>query len=135
MTTKPLEGTCHCGAVKWTYSLPLESLTACNCTLCRRYGALWAYAHLHHGIEASGPTKAYERDRKLNGFHHCVTCGCVMYYLSNHDNEQKQRRMAVNVRMITEPDRIMDLPIDHFEGLETFEDLPRDHRCVRDLWY
>jgi hypothetical protein len=25
--------------------------------------------------------------------------------------------------------------LDHFDGLETFEDLPRDGRCVRDVWF
>ncbi|MGZ3690756.1 MAG: GFA family protein, partial [Pseudobdellovibrio sp.] len=78
-----LEGSCHCGNVKWTYSLPLESVTACNCTLCRRYGALWAYAHLHHGIEFSGTTKAYERGNKHNGFNFCTNCGGIAFYLAN----------------------------------------------------
>ncbi len=130
-----LNGACHCGAVKWTYDMPLESVTACNCTLCRRYGALWAYGHLGHGLTVSGPTKAYERNRKLNGFHFCTNCGCIAYYLSNHDDEQGRRRMAVNLRMIDDPSKIENLPIDHFEGLIAFEDLPRDHRCVKDLWY
>jgi hypothetical protein len=30
---------------------------------------------------------------------------------------------------------VADLPIDHFDGLNTFDDLPRDGRCVRDLWF
>ena len=38
-----IEGTCHCGAVRWRFSGIPESATACNCTVCRRYGALWAY--------------------------------------------------------------------------------------------
>jgi hypothetical protein len=37
--------------------------------------------------------------------------------------------------MATEPGKIAALPIDHFDGLDTFEDLPRDQRCVKDLWY
>ncbi|TIS67974.1 MAG: GFA family protein, partial [Mesorhizobium sp.] len=24
---------------------------------------------------------------------------------------------------------------EHFDGLETFDDLPRDGRCVRDMWF
>ncbi len=130
-----LEGTCHCGNVKWTYSTPLESVTACNCTLCRRYGALWAYGYLHHGIEVSGETGKYERNKKHNGFHFCKACGCIAYYLANTLDEQGRRRMAVNLRMISEPEKIADLPIDHFEGLEKFVDLPQDGRCVRDLWF
>ena len=43
-------------------------------------------------------------------------------------------RVAVNVRLAP-PEAVADLPIDHFDGLDTFDDLPRDGRCVRDLWF
>ena len=130
-----LEGSCHCGTVKWSYPLKLESVTACNCTLCRRYGALWAYGHLEEGIKVSGETSAYMRGRKINGYHFCKQCGCLAYYLCNTANKEGQFRIAVNLRMISEPEKIASLPIDHFEGLVSFEDLPRDGRCVKDLWY
>jgi hypothetical protein len=35
---------------------------------------------------------------------------------------------------LAEPDAVAHLVIDHFDGLDTFEDLPTDGRCVRDLW-
>lgn len=130
-----LEGSCHCGNVKWTYAVALESVTACNCTLCRRYGALWAYGYLGEGITASGETKSYSHGKKHNGFHFCANCGCLAYYLSNHKDEKGRLRMAVNTRMAREPEKIAALPIDHFEGLVSFEDLPRDHRTVKDLWF
>jgi len=38
-----------------------ESATACNCTVCRRYGVAWAYDDENEGIEVSGTTKAYVR--------------------------------------------------------------------------
>ena len=38
-----LKGSCHCGAAGWTLEGDPGPATACNCTLCRRYGALWAY--------------------------------------------------------------------------------------------
>ena len=41
--------------------------------------------------------------------------------------------MAVNIRL-AEPDAVAGLPIDHFDGLDSFEDLPDDGRCVRDMW-
>lgn len=130
-----MDGSCHCGSVKWSYPLALESLTACNCTLCRRYGALWAYGHLEDGIKVSGSTKAYSRGSKHNGFHFCTTCGCLAYYLVLRPDKEGRNRCAVNTRMILDPTLIAELPIDHFEGLEKFEDLPRDGRCVKDLWY
>lgn len=130
-----LDGSCHCGQVKWSYASALESVTACNCTLCRRYGALWAYGHLGDEITVSGSTSVYVRDRKLNGFHFCSNCGCVSYYLSNAPDQEGKLRIAVNLRMISDPSKIANLPIDHFEGLEKFEDLPRDGRAVKDLWF
>jgi hypothetical protein len=42
--------------------------------------------------------------------------------------------MAVNVRLAP-PDSVQDLAIDHFDGLDSFEDLPSTGRCVRDLWF
>lgn len=130
-----IQGVCHCGNVQWSYSLPLESVTACNCTLCRRYGALWAYGHLDHGVKISGSTNAYMRGRKINGYHFCSSCGCVAFYLANSPDDQGRRRIAVNLRMINEPSQISHLPIDHFDGFDKFEDLPRDHRVVMDLWF
>lgn len=130
-----LSGNCHCQAVSWKYPLVLESVTACNCTLCRRYGALWAYGYLQDGIQISGPTKKYERGSRINGYHFCTECGCLAYYLSNSEDQQGRRRIAVNLRMIDNPQAILNLPIDHFEGFEKFEDEPRDGRTVQSMWY
>ena len=129
-----LEGSCHCGAVKWKFNVMPESATACNCTVCRRYGVLWAYDFEGEGVSASGTTTAYVWGDKSLGFHFCPSCGCVAYWRSVQAREDGRRRMAVNLRL-TEPDPIAHLPIDHFEGLVNFEDLPRDGRCVADLWF
>ena len=129
-----LEGSCHCGAVKWKFNVMPESATACNCTVCRRYGVLWAYDFEGEGVSASGTTTAYVWGDKSLGFHFCPTCGCVVYWRSVQPREDGRRRMAVNLRL-TEPGPIAHLPVDHFEGLVKFEDLPRDGRCVADLWF
>ena len=34
---------CHCGAVRFVTSCAPEEVVDCDCTICRRYGALWAY--------------------------------------------------------------------------------------------
>jgi len=129
-----LEGACHCGNAKWTYNSSLESVTACNCTVCRRYGALWAYGYLNEDITTSGETKPYSRGRTIN-FNFCAQCGCIIHYTAKEKDGNGRIRMAVNTRMVTDPDKIASLPIDHFEGFDTFEDLPRDHRTVKDLWF
>ncbi len=132
---RELKGSCHCGKVRWKYPVKLDSVTACNCTLCRRYGALWAYGFTDEGILLQGDTNSYERGSKINGYHFCNTCGCLTHYQAKKTNQDGRIRVAVNLRMIDEPKLIQNLPIDHFEGLESFEDLPRDNRCVRDLWF
>jgi hypothetical protein len=128
-----LEGSCHCGAVQWRFEGTPESVTACNCTVCRRYGALWAYDHENEGISTSGQTQAYVRGRTLE-FHFCVQCGCVAWWRARIADEKGRRRMAVNLRL-TDPQAVASLPIDHFDGLDSFDDLPRDGRCVRDHWF
>ena len=130
-----IEGSCHCGNIKWSYEKPLERATACNCTLCSRYGALWAYGYLNEGITILGSTKSYARGRKINGFHFCESCGCVGYYLANGKDEKGRLRIAVNLRMANDPAKIAALPVEHFDGFDKFVDLPGDHRCVKDLWF
>ena len=110
-----------------------ESATACNCTACRRYGVLWAYGHEGVDVDVAGATRAYVRGRSL-GFHFCPACGCVAYWRALEPNLGGQRRIAVNLRL-SEPQPIAHLPIDHFDGLYTWKDGPRDGRCVRDLWF
>lgn len=128
-----IEGSCHCGSVRWTFEGIPESVTACNCTVCRRYGALWAYDYQDEGIKVSGATRAYVRGNAIE-FHFCPNCGCVAYWRGREPTPENRRRIAVNVRL-TEPGPIAHLPIDHFDGLDKFEDLPRDTRCVRDHWF
>jgi hypothetical protein len=130
-----IEGSCHCGAVQWTFDGIPESTTACNCTVCRRYGVLWAYDYEDERIRVAGPTHAYVRkDEGSLGFHFCPECGCVAYWRSIEPQADGRRRIAVNLRL-TDPDAVAHLPIDHFDGLDTFEDLPRDGRCLADLWF
>lgn len=128
-----LEGCCHCGAVRWTFATEPDGATACNCTVCRRYGGLWIYDFEDGAIHVSGPTKAYIRGKHIE-FHFCPTCACVAYWRAQQPGEDGRRRMAVNVRL-SEPGPVAKLPIDHFDGLDTFEDLPRDGRCVADYWF
>jgi len=132
-----LQGSCHCGACGWTLKGDPGSVTACNCTLCRRYGVLWAYDYENGRIQTFGPSVAYTR--KDQGapeieFRFCPTCGCVVCWRALQAGSDGRRRIAVNVRL-AEPAAVAHLPIEHFDGLDTFKDLPSDGRCVRDLWF
>jgi hypothetical protein len=130
-----MRGRCHCGDVAWELDTAPESVTACNCTICRRYGALWAYGHINRDIRTSGDTATYRRaDGGAVDYHFCPRCGCVTHYVARKGDEEGRHWTAVNLRL-TEPEPIAELPIDHFDGLGSFEDLPRDGRRVCDLWF
>lgn len=129
-----IEGSCHCGAVRWRFDGVPESATACNCTVCRRYGVLWAYGYENEGIRVTGPTQAYEWADKDIGFHFCPACGCVAYWRGNKVGNDGRRRIAVNLRL-AEPDAVGAIAIRHFDGLKNWEDLPSDGRCVKDMWF
>ena len=110
-----------------------ESATACSCTACRRYGVLWAYGHEGENITVTGETTSYIRGNALS-FNFCPKCGNVSHWRGLKTNEEGKRRIAVNLRL-TEPGPIGHIPIDHFDGLDKWEDLPRDGRCIKDMWF
>jgi hypothetical protein len=134
---RTLTGRCHCGNAGWTLTGDPGSVTACNCTLCRRYGALWAYDYEGERIAIDGATGAYTRVGKADPsleIRFCPACACVIAWRGLRPREDGRRRIAVNVRL-AEPNAVAHLPIEHFDGLDSFDDLPSDGRCVRDLWF
>ena len=120
--------------MRWQFDGQPEGATACNCTACRRYGVLWAYDHEDEKIRVFGATQAYARGQALE-FHFCPACGAVAFWRGLRKNEDGRTRIAVNLRLAESPESVASIPIDHFDGLDTFTDLPRDDRCVRDYWF
>ena len=131
--TDMIEGTCLCRAVRWQLDGQPDGAPACNCTACRRYGVLWAYDYEDEGIRVSGRTHAYVRGKALE-FHFCPICGCVVFWRGLQRDAGGRLRIAVNLRL-AEPEAVAQIAIDHFDGLDTFDDLPRDGRCVGDYWF
>ncbi len=74
-----LTATCHCGAVRIEIPRRPRSLTNCNCSICRRYGTLWAYYPATQ-VQVAGATSDYAwGDRRLR-FVRCSRCGCVTHW-------------------------------------------------------
>lgn len=95
-----IESSCHCGAVRLSVDAdPPTVVTDCNCSICRRYGALWSYySPTKVRIEPpEGATEAYVWGDHMLEFHRCKGCGCLTHWASidrSHD------RMGVNVRLM-----------------------------------
>ena len=71
------EASCHCGACTIGLPAPPATVTDCNCSICRRYGVLWAYYDpAAVDLSGLGPTETYLWDDRSLAFHRCSTCGC-----------------------------------------------------------
>lgn len=116
-----LTATCHCGAVRVELPRRPRSLTSCNCSICRRYGALWAYYRPSsiRVVAARGATSSYAWGSKSIRFVRCNTCGCVTHYERTRSTE---RKIGVNARNV-EPAELLPVRIRRLDGAATWKHL------------
>lgn len=79
-----IRAACHCGAVRFEITEAPGWVLDCNCTLCRRYGALWSYYRGDDQAKllkkpATEATAVYSWGDREIAFHHCKTCGCMTH--------------------------------------------------------
>lgn len=79
-----LNGSCHCGAVEYTVELEgeLENLRRCNCSLCRRKGALMASVPGDKLTVTKGEDKLtlYQWNLKIAKHYFCSVCGIYTFH-------------------------------------------------------
>jgi hypothetical protein len=115
-----LTATCHCGAVRIEVPRKPRSLTNCNCSICRRYGTLWAYYKVAEVRVTGGPeaTNEYTWGDKTLRFVRCGTCGCITHWepLRMMDDS----KMGVNARNF-EPGALGPIRIRMLDGASTWK--------------
>lgn len=115
-----LEATCHCGAVSITVPRRPRQLTSCNCSICLRYGALWAYYKAKDVSvrSARGATTSYCWGDKSLRFVRCNTCGCVTHWepVTPHGDS----RVGVNARNF-EPCSLGAVRVRRFDGASSWK--------------
>lgn len=113
-----IEAACHCGAVRLTAQTAPDQVTECNCSICRRIAARWAYYRpAEVGLPRPGSTQPYVWGDRMLAFHRCRTCGVTTHWQSL---DGAQERMAINARLIEGLDWTT-LRIRHFDGAETWK--------------
>lgn len=130
------EGICLCGSIRWRFKGAIPDATICNCTACRRYGVLWAYGIEDEGITVDDPEGRLTRFGRGDSltFDFCLRCGNLVGWRSIEPEPDGRRRVAVNLRL-AEPEAVAGIPLRRFDGLHSFEDLPRDGRSVVNVWF
>lgn len=124
----PYKTSCHCGAVTIELQRPIRKLTKCNCSICRRYGALWAYQQ-RKSIQVTAENDALRAYRWGEGqleFFHCCNCGCITHYHHSVQHADGSDMSAVNMRNIDDPSRIAHIPIRLLDGACTWKNLSED---------
>ena len=93
-----LIATCHCGAVEVEVPLAPRMVSDCNCSICRRYGVLWAYypAAAVRVRAAPGATDGYVWGDRVLRFVRCRHCGCVTHW--ERIEAVEGSKMGVNAR-------------------------------------
>ncbi len=121
-----VKASCHCGQVKFTLSRPPVDLGSCNCSICRRLGALWGYyteSEVEQHFDESA-TSTYIQGDKCLAMHTCRTWGCTTHWSgvrgsgvrgSGVGDTSDDPRMAVNCRLM-DPDDLKDIPIRKIDG-------------------
>ena len=84
-------------------------VASCNCSVCRRTGALVAY-YRPDEVRVEGETAAYVTGDRFILFHHCPTCACHTHWSANPealagDLPEEVRtalteRMGINARLL-----------------------------------
>jgi hypothetical protein len=119
-----IEGSCHCGAVKVEVPKPPQEVEVkeCNCSICRRTGAVLAY-YAPRDVRVSGDTDIYMWGDRMIEFHRCKVCGIFTHWTAV---DKSYDRMGVNVRLMP-PELLADLRIPKFDGAETWEVIGERH--------
>lgn len=94
-----IEASCHCGAIRMEIASEPKTVTACACSICRRYGTLWAYYSPKDVriMPPEGATETYMWGDRMLEFHRCKTCGCITHWVAV---DRTLDRMGVNARLM-----------------------------------
>src|SRR5450432_1157825 len=113
-----IEATCHCGAVRLQIARAPDEVADCNCSLCRRLGAVWAYCPPAQVEVLSAPeaTVAYIQGDRTLATHHCRVCGCTTHWAPLDPTVD---RMGVNARLM-DPKALAATPVKKFDGADTW---------------
>jgi hypothetical protein len=94
-----IEAACHCSRVLIGVLHAPETVNDCTCSICRRYGTLWAYysPKLVEITPAAGATDIYQWGERRLEFHRCKDCGCITHWAPV---DESLDRRGVNARLM-----------------------------------
>lgn len=99
------DGSCHCGKIAFTVDGDFDSAIDCNCSMCRRRGALLAFVP-REALTLTTPeadVATYTFNKHALQHHFCTHCG-IAPYSEGTDPRSGQKMAAVNLRCVPDVD-------------------------------
>lgn len=101
---KTYSGGCHCGSVRFEVKTGLDKLVSCNCSICGKTGAIYAFVPASEFtlLKGADAQSDYQFNKKV--IHHlfCKTCGIRSF--GRGKGPDGVEMIAVNVRCLDDVD-------------------------------
>ena len=126
-----IQGTCLCNAVQLGAARLPRQVTQCNCSVCRRYGTLWAY-YRRSAVSITarrGVLEDYSVHARGLKFVRCRECGCVICWDSR--SKGLDQRMGINTRLLDQA-LMAAVPVKVLDGDKTWRTL--DTYAKPEMW-
>jgi hypothetical protein len=110
-----VSGSCHCGNIAFEAEGDFAEAMECNCSFCRRQGALLAFVP-RAGMELKTPRdnlKTYFFNKKVIAHHFCPQCGMAPFGEASMPDGTEMT--AINLRCVPEID-LEGLKITRYDG-------------------
>src|SRR5215467_6586240 len=98
MTTRTLSGSCHCGAIAYTVEADPATAITCNCSICSRLGAVWAFALAARFKLTRGESKLgdYQFNKHVAHHRYCPNCGVESF--AHGKGKDGSDQVGINLR-------------------------------------
>jgi hypothetical protein len=109
------QGSCHCGQIAFEVEGEIPEVTACNCSMCLRKGALLWFVPRQAMTLLTPAEKmsTYMFNKHVIKHHFCPSCG--MHPFGEGVSASGQETAAINVRCLADVD-LSELKVQHFNG-------------------
>jgi hypothetical protein len=109
-----IHGSCHCGALSFTSTVEPTQAMTCNCSICRRKGAVLHFVDPDDVQLTADPAALgiYRFNRQIIAHHFCKTCSIGLW--GEVTLPDGNRKIALNLRASDVP--FAHLTLTEFDG-------------------
>ncbi|MDE1158159.1 MAG: GFA family protein [Neorhizobium sp.] len=110
-----ISGSCHCGKIAFTADGEFSEAIECNCSYCRRQGALLAFVPRDRLalLTPRDALKTYYFHRKVIAHHFCDACGIAPFGEATMPGGREMA--AINLRCVPEID-VSGVKVSQYDG-------------------